>query len=68
MENERIKEMKAEISKLNTLAATLLYASSVFQIADKHFGLGAVFFAAATCFAASARLNRKCRSKNDSKP
>lgn len=36
---ERSIEMRANISKWNALAATLLYASAVFQIADNHFGL-----------------------------
>ena len=64
-EFERSIEMRANISKWNALAATLLYASAVFQIADNHFGLGAVFFVAASSFAVAARINKKTEPENE---
>ncbi len=62
---ERSIEMRANISKWNALAATLLYASAVFQIADNHFGLGAIFFVAASSFAVAARINKKTDPENE---
>jgi hypothetical protein len=59
--------MKVKISKWNALAATLLYASSVFQIVDEHFGLGALFFVAATSFAVAARMNSKTYPEQDNR-
>ena len=58
LKDERNNEMRAHISWWNALAATLLYASAVFQIIDNHFGLGAVFFVAASSFAVAARMNK----------
>ncbi len=57
--------MRADISKWDALAATLLYASAVFQIIDNHFGLGAVFFVAASSFAVAARINKKTNLENE---
>ncbi len=65
LNDERNNEMRADISKWDALAATLLYASAVFQIIDNHFGLGAVFFVAASSFAVAARINKKTNLENE---
>ena len=41
------------------LAATLMYAAAVFQIAGDNILVGAILFTAATCFACTAGLVRK---------
>ena len=50
------------------LSATLMFVAATFQIANDHVILGAVFFAAATCFTSAALIYQKReKSRRDEK-
>ena len=51
--------MMKHLSKWGYLAAVLMFAAATFQIASDHFILGAIFFAAAACFASAAGIYQK---------
>ena len=52
-----------KISKWLYLAAACLFAAATFQIVSEHYILGAIFFAAAACFASAAGIYQKKESE-----